>query len=345
MSKFRFGKPYMHNNWYIFPETTLNNLQLDDCVSSVTGKCENTNTVEDCVKICEKSQNCFAGYFINTPDNKNICVPINKLKGGPSIGPYYRLRNQNIYPELDGMKSYVFTSGEYKFPPEHANCIFYMDKFVLSSVLGGKSIGTANGDKNIILSDNPVFIQFLPEEVQRSYVSQYLIVKNGDIVSISIPNTSYLLRNAGDNISWVMRLTSLEASDSEFRVFTTNKNKKIGDFLDYGDDLYFTNQNQVVIYDASSGLLRVSSQNEDEKSMAFKITPKVNVYYCDKECKSVLLENTQMEGTKATYNGIIITRNPFCWGKCDNNKHAKLWLISIPIILVFVVVLVLILRK
>lgn len=348
MSEFKFGHPYKYDNWYIFPNTTLDNLQLDDCISSVTGKCENKSTVQDCIKLCQESKNCFAGYFIETPDKQNICVPINKILGGPSLGPYYRLRNQNIYPELKGMTSSVFTSPEYEFPPKHANYIFYTDKFVLTNILSGKNIGTNNTDKNTVLSsEDDLFLQFLPDEILRNYVSRYLIIRNGDEVSLSIPGTSYFLKNDGENISWVMRISSIEASDNKFRVFSANKNKKIGDFLDYSDTLYFTSSNQKLSYDSNLDSLKLSPQNVEENSTYFKITPKISVYYCENgKCKNILLEHSDMSGSHATYKGHDISRNPNCWGLCDQgDKKNKLWLLSIPIILIFVIVLFFVLKK
>jgi hypothetical protein len=344
MLKYKFGDPNVSNNWYIFPETTLDNLRMDDCPSSVTGKCENTKTVQECIKICEDNQPCFAGYFIETPDKDNICVPIRKIAGGPSIGPYYRLRNKNIYPELKNMKSYVFTNKtSYKFPPDHANNIFYTDRFTLTNIASQKSIGTEKGGTVIpsnILTDNPVFLQFLPQEILRNYISQYLIIKNGDEIIINIPNTSYVLENDGRNINWMMKLVSPKSTTALLRIFSTDKTKKIGDLLNYTDTLYFTDGSQTLAYNNDDKTLKLEYQT-DQTAMAFKITPKIQGYYCDKnECKSILLEDTEMDQERARYKGSVVYRQPNCWEKCGKGGCKKMWflwlLLAIIIIIIFI---------
>lgn len=311
MSQYIFGQPYTYKDWYIFPDTTLDNLRVDDCPSSVTGKCENTKTVEDCIQICHDNQPCFAGYFIETPDKKNICVPIRKISDSP-IGPYYRLRNKDIYPQLENMKSYVFANQIYKYPPDHANCIFYTDKFVLTNIVAGKSVGISDKGKSQTLTDNPVYVQFLPQEILRTSITHYSMVKNGDEVVINIPNTAYILKNKSDNILWV--LTLLQDPNNTFRVFSSDKNKKIGDPLNYQDTLYFTSQGSPIIYNTELDTLKTGIDTQTN-NIYFKTTPKIRVYYCEKgNCKNVMLEQTEMNQEKARYNGIRISRSPSCWG-------------------------------
>ena len=338
---------YVHNNWYIFPDTTLDNLRLDDCISSVTGKCENTKTIEECIKICEDNQPCFAGYFIETPDKHNICVPIRKIPGGPSIGPYYRLRNKNIYPELKNMKSSVFANKtSYKYPPDHGNNIFYTDRFVLTNLASQKSLGTEKDGtlvSNNILSDNPIFLQFLPQEILRTYISQYLIVKNGDEVVINIPNTAYVLENDGQNINWEMKLVSPKSTTASLRIFSTDKNKKIGDLLNYADTLYFTDGSQPLIYDKDTNTLKIQYVNIDSTNQAntyFKITPKIQGYYCDgNQCKSVMLEDTEMNEEKSRYKDAIVHRNPNCWETCKKSSSKSFWLLAIVLIGILVIII------
>ena len=353
MSQYIFGQPYTYKDWFIFPDTTLDNIRVDDCPSSVTGKCENTKTVEDCIQICHDNQPCFSGYFIETPDRKNICVPMKKISGG-NIGLYYRLRNKNIYPILKGMKSYIFTNKSYTYPPDHANSIFYTDKLILTNIISQKSIGVTDEGENYsseTLTDSPAFIQFLPKEVIRTNISQYLIVKNGDEVIINIPYTAYILKeNSENNISWVLKLSSLRGTDNSFRVFSTDKNKKIGDNLNYQDTLYFTSQGKPIIYDGDSHMLKTTSisiENEIQKNdnMYFKTIPKINVYYCENEkCKSVMLDQTEMNEEKSRYKGIPVSRSPSCWG-CQSSKKIVSWwwiyiLIFFAIITLFIFILI-----
>jgi hypothetical protein len=186
-----------------------------------------------------------------------------------------------------------------------------------------KSIGSDNN----ILSDKSIYLQFLPQEVMRSYFSQYLIVKNGDEVVINIPDTAYILANNNESLNWVMKIVSIGGENSTLRIFTSSKNKKIGDFLDYTDTLYFMIGNQPVIFE--DGLLKISSSGRQDP-VYFKIIPKIEVYYCNKNnCSTVMLEDTEMKGEKSRYKGIIVHRNPNCWGSCDKQtkKSSLLWII------------------
>ena len=349
MSQYIFGQPYTYKDWYIFPDTTLDNLKLDDCPSSVTGKCENVKTVEECIQICHDNQPCFAGYFIETPDRKNICVPIRKISGGPSIGPYYRLRNQNIYPELKNVKSSVFTSQIYKFPPDRANNIFYTDNFVLTNISTNKSIGFSKdeGQNSIgdLLTDNPIYIQYLPKNIARTYTSRYLMVKNGDEIIINVPNTAYTLKDYNKLISWNMNISTVENSQNIFQVFSADINKKLGDFLDYQDILYLKRNGNFVIYDHNLEILRPTTDNLSENTDAyFKPTPKVQIYYCEQnECKTAILEETDMYQEKATYKGSRVSRNPSCWGTCGKRSKSRkrwwIWVLSVIAIIILVVFL------
>lgn len=354
MSQYIFGQPYTYKDWYIFPNTTLDNLRINDCPSSVTGTCEDTKTIEDCIQLCKDNQPCFAGYFIETPDKKNICVPIRKISEGLAIGPYYRLRNQNIYPELEGMKSYVFTSQKYNYPPDHGNSIFYTDKFVLTNITSQKSVGVSDEGKisiNKTLTTKPVYVQFLPREILRSYVTQYIAVKNGDEVVINIPDTAYILKDDSENISWVLGISSLEGPNNTFRVFSADKNKKIGDFLNYQDTLYFTIQGRLVIYDMDNNRLKTIStslENVMEKSnnMFFKTSPKIHVYYCENgECKSIMLDQTEMNQEKARYKGITISRSPSCWGCRANIKRGVWWIYILVVLGIIAAIFLVVFRK
>jgi hypothetical protein len=335
-----FGDPYIHNNWYIFPNTTLDNLILDDCGSSVTGKCENTSNVENCIKICEDNKDCSAGYFIETPDSKNICVPIKKIAGGPSLGPYYRLRNKNIYPQLNNVKSYVFAKKDYEFPPKHGNSIFYGDRFVLTNITANKSIGLTKEGKiqaSGTLTTDPIFVQFLPKEVTRS-LDQYLIVKNGDEVVLNIPQTGYVLKDVGGKVSWVLELNN---SNNAFRIFTNAKG--IGEILDYQDKIFLTSGNSSISYNQDFENLELSS--ESSENSLFKITPKIRVYYCDgTSCVSTELENTKMNGTEATYRGSLISRNPSCWGACRKGTNS-IAVLAIILIITAILALIIFMRR
>src|SRR3990167_5001108 len=128
MSQYKFSKPKKVNDWYIFPDTVLANINLSGCENTVNGVCHNTKNVEECIDICQKSGKCRFGYFIQTPD-ANFCAPLLHHEVG-SVAPYYRLRNKDIYPGTKNTRSFVFSDGKkYPFLPDMPNALFYADYF------------------------------------------------------------------------------------------------------------------------------------------------------------------------------------------------------------------------
>jgi hypothetical protein len=149
-------------------------------------------------------------------------------------------------------------------------------------------------------------------------------VKNGDEVVLNIPQTGYVLKDVGGKVSWVLGLGS---DSSVFRIFTNAKG--IGEILDYQDKIFLTSGNDSISYNQDFENLEMSSESENS---LFKIIPKIRVYYCDgTSCASTKLENTEMNGTEATYRGSLISRNPSCWGACrkESNSIAVLAIILI----------------
>lgn len=318
--------PSLRSGWYIFPETTLSDIRVDDCVASVTGKCEITNTLEDCIKLTEEYPDSYVGYYIETPDKKNICVPIKKIPGGPSIGPYYRLRSQKIYPEMTNVKSTVFVNKIYPFPPDHTNCVFFTDRFILTSVLGSTPkikpdfIGIKDQGKGVTKvtwGDTPLQLQFLPDEITRTYISKFLIIRSGDNIVVSIPGTSYVLRYGSQGLSWSMRVNTLQGVNNSFQVHAVGK--KDGEFVTFSDEIFLKNSGRYVgRRDTDSFLDLVDSDSK----VTLKFTPKVQGYYCKGgKCTPVKLEEGEGKGLELFKDGNIIHRNPNCWKICEKIKN------------------------
>jgi hypothetical protein len=331
MQKDNFNPPIDYGDWYVFPNSSLVNLKTNDCISSATGKCEQTDTLEECIKLCAENKNCGKGYYIETPDKKNICVPTALPKGTLSIGPYFRIINKNAYPELQNLKSTVFVSKRYKFPPDHANSIFYTDKFTMTSLFNNMNIGIEKGGK-LVLENQPqktTFIQFLPKQILRSYISKYLLVNCGDDVVLNIPNTAYILKKDEQNIiNWQLALSGLDESGLTFQVRALNK--KIGEPLDYEDSIYLTDKSLVLIFDETDNQYKLSNINPENQTpnrnkFLFKLSPHIQCYYCeDKECKKIELDKTERQGEKARYKNIPVSRHPFCWGACQSRDKYTL---------------------
>lgn len=339
--EYKIGKPYLYQDeWYLFPDTILSELDMTDCNSSITGKCENTATLDECIGLCkESSLECHSGYFIGTPDGNNICVPIHKHPGGPGIGPYDRLRNKSIYPVMNNMRKVTtFVNKIYPFPPDLPNVIFYKDKFTLQ--IGKLFIGASSDFTMLQMDSDPLYLQFLPQKIVRSYVVKYTPIFNGDEVAINIPHTAIILRQDGDKLSWVTAGGADNPPENTFRIFS--RSKKQGEKLTYGDDLYLMANNQPVVYDSEIGTIKLSLENSEPSLIT--AVPKIQSYYCDGGvCKGVNLEDTKREGETATYNGKRVFRTPSCWSTCssDTDKGSNRWIffIFLLIVILFLVIL------
>lgn len=346
MSDFYNETPYTHaGTWQVFPGAIFSNLDLSDCNDTIDGICHHAETLSECIDLCKNDQNklCRTGYFIQTPDRANYCVPL-RQHNKEETSPYYRLRNKNIYPILKNMKTFVFS--DFPYPPNAPNALFYTDHFVFKNISKNIHIGmteNASMTENVVFTnDNPIHIQFLPSQVARNYVENYVFVRNGDEIVINIPHTAFVLRknDLDSQISWTMRAAVTNVPSNIFQIFT--KNKKIGDILDYSDEFYFTFQGQPMVYN-DLNMLSISSSSiqnsiENKDNIFFQLIPKIEVNYCENGvCKTTSLDQTETDGVQARFKNIPVERSPTCWGKCGKKK-SKWYLILIGIV-VFIIIL------
>lgn len=336
MSEYTFSKPYILNNWYIFPDSTLEDITINDCVNSSTGKCEKTNTLEQCLQLCQKDDNCTSGYFIETPDKENICVPIHNVSQDYEsyVKLLHNIRNKNIFPILKNMKTYVFTNTEYTFPPDNLNNILYIDNVIIENIKTKKTIGLDQKDNLNIMLNEPVYVRLLPWDTGKNP----LMVRNGDEIIIVIPNSTYVLRVADGSLNWTTSILSNNTDDSKLRIFSTDKNKKIGDFLSYKDKIYFTHEMNPIIYDKDTDSLVIQSMNienaiSSHRNLEFKISPKVVAYYCkEKKCIPIEID---------TEKDVSLYRSPACWNLCEEKTRRK----SKIFLYIIIVIILLILLK
>lgn len=338
MSEYKFPKPYILNNWYIFPDSTLEDLSINDCVNSTSGKCEKTDTLEECLNLCHKDDNCISGYFIETPDRQNICVPLYNVSQDYEtyVKLVHNIRNKNIFPILKNMKTYVFTSTEYNYPPDNINNILYIDNVSIKNVKAKKSIGLNPTNNSEVMLNDPVYVRILPWETEKNP----LMIRNGDTVIIVIPNSAYVLRVSDNTLNWTTSILSNNTDDTKLRIISMDKNKKIGDFLTYKDTIYFTHKNNAIAYDNDSQSLVIQSMSienliSSNKNIEFKLTPKVVGYYCkEKTCTPIELD---------TERDVTVYRSPECWNLCEPSE-VKRKTGKIILIIVFAILLLIFLK-
>lgn len=325
-----------YGNWNIFKNDTISDINLSDCNDTINGVCEETNTLEECIDICQNDPlgKCNFGYYIQK-DGKKYCVPLREYSKEIAY-PYYRIRNRNYYPSMKHAESTVFVNSKYPFPPISTNTMFFGDYFALKNSKTGKFIGR---DKDIItFSDTPVMLQFTSNSVNRD--SNYVQIENGNNVIIISPKTTYIMYKSNDNaeVKWMMRESSIGADNSIFAIHSENPSDTT---LDYTGKYYFTYNGNVLELN-QFGFLSISDKSYEKSSengdnIFFEFVPKVEVYYCDKSCKKTTLEECVMNDDTATYNGHVVYRNPNCWGQCKSNKT----FIIILICLVFLIGIIL----
>ena len=359
---FQFQPPTLYegpgpkNSWHIFPNTVLSDINVTDCSSSITGVCEYVDTLQECIDMCHNSKElCLSGYYIETPDKQNLCVPIKKHRpGGRMLGPHYRLRYKDFYPIMRKMKTYTFTNTEYEYPPNLPNVVFFTDYFVLKNIASDDQLGIdEEGDitdgKDI--SNKPTNVQFLPAQIERNYLENYIPVKNGDDIVISIPHTSFVLRKTEgtQQVGWKMRISTTSAVPSNtFRINCSER--KIGDWLSYLDKVYFTFQGFPLLYDSDANTFSVSVESVDNavgdrENILFSMIPKIKGYYCDGgECKDIQLDQAVPDEYHATYNNIPVYRQPACWNVCPRPVKTEKWVkILLWGVIIFVLLFILLL--
>lgn len=325
MSEFRFDNPIRYGKWNIFKNAVYSNLDVSDCTNSATGKCEDVDTVQECADICGNHPNCDSGYFIENT-GRNICIPVRKPKTG-NIYPYYRYRNKNIYPELKNRNTFTFSS--YEYPPDLPNAIFYKDFFSIQ-IKGDKKylniIPENKPERDAKFLDKSVHLQFLLGKIERNYLESDIAIKNGDNVILNIPNTSLVLYKEGEKIVWKIGDPNSGDKNMIFQIYTDQPQTES---ITFSDDIILKMDDKYLSIQDSDLVL-------SENNTIFTLTPKIEVYYCDKTCKPVLLEQCVKKGVKAFFNGKEVYRSPACWNVC-NDKGDNF--IGIAILLLFLIII------
>lgn len=312
MNFYKFQNPYIFKDWYIFPNTTISNINFSDCTKSTKGKCIKTENIQQCTQLCKDDKDCSMGYFIQTPDNDNLCMTMNdNYENIKNDIPYYRLRSKNIYPILKNMKSSVFINKKYPFPPENQTNIFYTDLLSLNILNTKKTIGIDSESGKVFINEFENFpLQFLPKKILKTNSHQYNSLKNGDEVVISIPNTAYVLSK---DLNWVLNTSQIHENPNVFIIKSTDPLKTKKDSLTYLDKLILEVENQFVFFNTENNAISLSS----EKKTIFKPIPKIKVYYCNNNrCVSESMENI-------IDKDIRFYRYPSCWNLCDIKKTKK----------------------
>lgn len=330
--KFSLPKPWLYNNkWLVWPGTVFNSLEISQCDDTINGICLTNKTIEECINEC--TGDCEAGYHISFENGETICLPLKTNISTSYINPIYLLTSQYNIPELNAVhiSSYV-NRDKFSFPPDLANTLFYNDILTIKSddmYISNKGKTPIENNDILYMSPNKysqeINIQLLQTIEARPQISNYIPIKYGDFVSLSIPVTSLVGRvnRKTDFIEWISDKGSFYSEkDVDFKIMPVDgSGNKIGDNVIYGDKIIFEY--------GGSGFVTINKKDKylqienipASKASVFTFESKMNGYYCENNsCKSIEMNKTTPSTEKrggARYNGKIIGRNKDCWGMCS----------------------------
>lgn len=315
MNKFKLGKPWLYKKrWLIFPDTIFDNIENTDCNDTTDGICHNNISMDKCLDLASE-QLSSAGYIIENPD-KTICVNID-TQLHPYLNPIYRLRNKEMYPSLKNVnvQSYIDIT-VFPYPPDKTNSVFFQDVFNLKNVQTDLFLNR----NSVFVKDDYVNMNILPSRNTMFKNQFYIPVEYDTPIIFNIPGTNLTLDN---KLQWSSRLTSLEDTMLFFKINNTRPFESDSlPTVTYDSTVYITYQDiYIVEVDENNKLLLTymtyDKAKELNKNILFKLIPQVQCYYCDKDCKTVELKDTDMDKYKSRYKGKMVFRNPYCGGGCD----------------------------
>lgn len=301
-------KPLKYDDWLIWRNTAFDEMGFNrvGCSDTIDGICNKNISIEECIN---KSKD-GVGYHIEFKNGDSICVPL-RTALYPDLNVVYKLRNQDIHPELEGTKVTTFlNTNKYKFPPENPNIIFYFDIFELKNIESNLFFSTNNVNSKIIEftnTKNPTNLQIVPSTTFASQIVNYEPVKYGDKFNIILPGTTFVLTLNIDtnNFEWKQSSTINQEFTFQFLPLDLNNTyhkEKLGKKISYGD--------QFVIINSSVNVLKLNTYNNLEAEYVsldyiigrndidirntFSAISKMIAYYCENDlCKPVAMSETK----------------------------------------------------
>ena len=315
------------DKWLIWPKTVLSFMNNADCDDTINGICLKNKTVTECVSECKGE--CGAGYHVQFENGNTICVPI-RTAIHPYLNPVYRLQNQNMYPQLKNVQVSTFVNREkFPFPPNWANAVFYHDILNLQDVKTKLTLSDKNGkiqNKDLLYmnSKRALNIELIPAQISTPQIVEYVPVRYGDLIRISIPATSLLatVDTFGlHNIHWEINSGISINPDIAFKIVPVTQGRQIGDIISYSDHfkILYQDTTLVMMHDKTKQLhLKFNTNQNEDNDAVFTFISKMTGYYCKNgNCEKVPISDIETDYLTGTYKGAAVSRNPHCWGFCD----------------------------
>ena len=312
--------PQDYNNWLIWPNTILNNMELSGCNDTINGICLQNKTLEECISECHGD--CGAGRYFKFITGKSICVPI-RTQIHPNLNPVYRLRKQEYYDLLpDKVNVSVFINkNKFSYPPALGNTIFYYDFLTIKNIEKKSYIEIENRKKNNFLyfspNDSNSTIQIIPIVTTGGKVESNLPILYGDKFNLIIPGTNLIATlntKLKNTLEWIIAPVDItKISKTYFSFLPLSKTKKIGDVVDYQEQLLLGYGDNIIYLDTMLKIKNFLKKNNTENSK-FSIISRMIGFYCGGgNCNQVPIKDIDKNGK---YHDSVVYRHKGCWNRC-----------------------------
>ena len=315
-------------NWRVWPNTQITkDLDQAKCMDSVDGYCVKDLSLEECIDRTETyGKESGAGWYIEIPEiNETICNSIDAFGNdsgalsGNWINPLYQLQNQNILRDDINITSF-FDRRLFPFPPDQANIVFYSEPLKL--IVDDKIAPIFSEDKEYNKNISSTLI-FYPNYTTDRHFNNFIPIKFGYTVVISLLGTSLIARNKNGVLKWRRTSGNFDEESFNFLIIPQSPDQKKGDYLKLNDKFLLLYKDNFVVYNPMNDQLELQYINIDQvrnnSNAIFSIRSDKKVYYCDNNvCKDIDVYDTQPIEDGRRYNGNMVYKREDCFGVCNN---------------------------
>ncbi len=287
------------------------------CLNTVKGECIENVSLEKCIQICEKDDDCDAGMHIKN-DMKSVCFPYN-TSVYPDSNPLNTLISKNKIPKLKGYDSAVFiNSKKYAIPDNNSAKVYETDHVFLKNIETGLYLNHPTNYENVY-SDiqfskrkDPVIII---EDNQTKNRGLTYLIKNFDKITFLIPKTFFIPYVFQSNIQWVQLFGDSDVNREDF-IQIRMSNKRLDNDVLYDQTFTMYYRNYLIGVNSKNKLGLYLTRN-DKISYKFKFEAAWKGYYCEnRKCKSIPFNKAKTNRSTATYKNSAVFRNKNCYDQC-----------------------------
>lgn len=308
-----------------------------DCADTIHTQCYKDISLDDCINLCDESDECDAGYYLerassfgdnNNSYNNSYCFPL-RTDVDKESDPVMNIKPKQDYGLNDNVDATVFINQDvYPYPPDTANMVYYQDTILLKNVERDLQLSTTSREEDFIFFEKEVRIPLRLEK--RNTYDKNIVVNYGDEIAINLKDTNLLLSQelGKDSINWNELLSGMIADQALFTIDPINK-KDRGKPLVYGDQFYLKyNKYSYIILGRWNNIDFVwdSPTRLRSKRVPFTFTfiPLDSGYYCNNGiCDTVNLSTMEREGEKGRIRGNVVYRSDFCFNQCERKEKIK----------------------